>query len=356
MKNLLKTCLALCSLTMFFWGGFLLPTTKALTVYQQLTLNDNYYPVTNTSGNSCDSGTELPLAHFIPTQNVDMNAGSSLFFVANSNLASMSPGSISFVISTSSQRATPTNSSRVTFDSVVIPYDDSDHFLIATTSSAPANSYLFAGLTYYVTPCWTAGSSQPLVRVGFPNDGSGQLFYGYIADANGNTVPIVPGISGFTDVGISPTAQQTYCANNFSTSTGLISSIGNDIALGLCNVLVFLVIPSNQAVSQWQSFSSTTATKIPFSYFYELKSLYQSQVATSAPSFVNWTIDFSNAPTTSSYQILPRQITVLSTSTVSTYLSDTQRNLLRNLLAYTIWLSFAYVVYRRVTMMFTKTQ
>jgi len=174
-------------------------------------------------------------------------------------------------------------------------------------------------------------------------------FYGYITDAVGNSIPIAPGIPGFTNVGISTTSQQVYCDQNFSTTTGLLDSLGHSISVGFCNVGVFLFVPDTTTLSQFQTLASTTRSKIPFSYYFDVQSILNSQSASTTENFFTVSLDLPDiGSTTPIGNFIPDHIEFLSTTTISQYLTESQR------LTFLAWqriilvLGFGFMLYRRI--------
>jgi len=145
---------------------------------------------------------------------------------------------------------------------------------------------------------------------------------------------------------------QDYCAN---VGQGGVSVFGFNPTLGLCQVFAFLFVPQPSAVAQFAGLSSELATRFPFSWFYSVPPALQSLSASSTESFVDWRINFAAVDPATSTQmggILP-DVAVLSTTTVSAYLTDSKRNLLRNLMAAALWLTlisdvFFYVKHRMI--------
>lgn len=201
--------------------------------------------------------------------------------------------------------------------------------------------------TYYV---WLKPANTP-AHISTVSNLSSTFFFGYITDGAGNSIPIVPGIPGFTDAGISTSSQQVFCNSNFSTSSGLLGDLAQSISLAACNVGVFLFVPSSSALSQWQSLATTTKSKIPFSYATELYTDVSSLVATTTENIPTYVSDLHATgigSTTPIGNVLP-SFTFLSAATIGTYLPSGIHDALFLLARSAIWLGVIFMMYRRVT-------
>jgi len=155
--------------------------------------------------------------------------------------------------------------------------------------------------------------------------------------------------------GFASSTVNTLCNDNFATSTSFIDSIASNISNGMCRVVVFLFVPSSSAINQYTSFNQTLQSKIPFSYFYDLATLYDSVVGTSSPTFIDVSFDISSTTVAStSFGSFIPSITAFSTTTISEYLSPTFLSLLRSLMVSALYLGFAYVAFRRVSGLLSK--
>lgn len=204
------------------------------------------------------------------------------------------------------------------------------------------------GQTYYV---WQAASlNGNSVITGARND----RFFGFITTASGNEIPLGVGLSGITNEGLSTSTVQVYCDNGFATSSGFYDTISKGIATGFCNVGVFLFIPSVSAVAQWQTLASTTESKIPFSYFFDIYGIFTGLTASTSGSGGNFqavSIDFSSVDPTASTsmgRILPTHFEALSTTTIRTYIPDSVYNTMFLLMRSAIWVVVGLTLYRKV--------
>jgi len=221
----------------------------------------------------------------------------------------------------------------------------SDQFLYATTSSTGifGQNELHPNETYYI---YVEGSSPDngTVITNLSND----FVFGYIR-FGALSVPIDPGIPGYTDVGIATTTQAAYCYTNFSTSTGFLDSIGQSFALAMCNVGVFLFVPSTSALSQFSVLSSTTQSKIPFSYVFDAYDIFSGLTASSTGNIAAMSLSFPDISSSTPFgSFIPTSVVGLSTSTISTYLPESVRLGMLGLQRVALWSGLAFMFYRRI--------
>jgi len=198
---------------------------------------------------------------------------------------------------------------------------------------------LVSGYTYSIIGC--DNTADVTTRSNLSSD----FVFGYLTSDGISSVPLVPGITGFTDVGISTTSQQIWCNQNFSTTTGLLDNLGQSISLGICNVGVFLFVPNTSAISQFTTgWTTLTTSNFPFSWITNLRDILDAYVATSTENFPSLTIAFG----TSTSILGMTSLEVISTSTIGTYLSDSTRESIQLLLATIFYLLAASFVYRNL--------
>jgi len=156
-----------------------------------------------------------------------------------------------------------------------------------------------------------------------------------------------------SSTGLFLSGAQEFCNSAFGTTTAGVFGIGTDIANGLCQAIGYLFVPTPASTQQYADLSRYTQTRIPFSYFYQLDTLYGNLIATTSPTFISVELPFSSlgiGSSTSLGNFLP-DVDAFSTSTLSTYLSDPVRGSLRFLMSSAVWLLFAYYAYGVVTRM-----
>jgi len=317
------------------------PNALAVTVYQQFT---------DSSGEvETVAGCQL-VGSFTVSATIDISPISIQSVITNNS--AFSGGLFNFVISTSSTNCNSPHQiisaqPKLSDGSGIPALPGVAQYTLATSTVTPnfVTSYT-PGTVYYVFA--DSGITDVMIATNLSRD----FFYGYITGGSFSpSLPILPGIPGYTDVGISTTSQQVYCNKNFSTSTGLLDSVGQSISLGVCNVGVFLFVPSQNALSSFATLSSTTQTKIPFSYYYNVKSILQTASSTSG-NFTSIHLNLGGATgvgSTSPFAgVLNQDFQLLSTSTISTYISPSTYNLLMDLARYAIWIAVMFHVYRRI--------
>jgi len=136
------------------------------------------------------------------------------------------------------------------------------------------------------------------------------------------------------------------------------SLTSNIFSEGLCTAFAFLLVPNPSITNSYLALASTTLpTKFPFSWYYGLKGTYDALTASSTPNMASVVIDFAAvdpATTTPFGPILPTA-TVLSSTTISTYLSPALLSLLLNLETAAIWVLFGLFIFHDVQRNWLKT-
>jgi len=301
-------------------------SVQGATIYQQLT--DSSSEVTLYNGIGTCTATSSNIATFMAVSTVVPTAGSFAYGVFFNDTGG--PNTINITISST------TNYNALHTWSLSVPSSDADQFLEVTAHSG--TEPLLAGETYVVHGC-DVGSEVTKTRSNLSED----FWYGYITDDGVESVPVAPGIPGFTDVGIATTSQQTYCSTNFSTSTGLLDSIGQSISLGFCNVGVFLFVPSLSAVATFQNnWDTLTTTKFPFSWVVDARETIDQFAATSSQGW--FAVSIPTGSTTAALGFT--SIEVISTSTLSYYLPDSVRDTIKVLIGAVFYLLAIGYVYR----------
>jgi len=152
-----------------------------------------------------------------------------------------------------------------------------------------------------------------------------------------------------TYFGISTSSVATFCDGSFATTSGFINEIGSSVTLAFCRAAVFLFIPSPSALDNMSVLASTSQTKIPFSYVYELRNIFSGLTASSTANIAALTYNFPQVGSTSPLgSVVPSTIVGLSTTTISTYLPDSARTSFLNLQRVVLWVGLVYLFYRRV--------
>lgn len=147
-----------------------------------------------------------------------------------------------------------------------------------------------------------------------------------------------------SSLGISTSTAAIYCDASFSGS-GLSAEIGN----AMCNVVGFLFVPDQTSLNSFASLQSTFTTKIPFSYAYELQTIFLGLSASTTANLPILTLNFPNpASTTPLGNIVPTSVVGLSTSTIAMFLPDEVRLSLLSLQRVALWVGFVFLIYRRI--------
>jgi hypothetical protein len=199
--------------------------------------------------------------------------------------------------------------------------------------------------------CWVAsggGACTPAVPVvisaGVLQSVNGQQIFtsGQSLDWNGLYIPLL-----FSTSSAAIAASSSLWASLDLASTTVSCNSGNIFTDGLCAAGTYLFMPNPNLMNSYVQMPSVLGTKFPFSWFYGAKNALSGLSASSSDTFFSYSIDFSAVdPATSTAMggILPN-VYVLSTSTVSRFLPDAQRLLLRSMLGYVIWLTFMLDVF-----------
>jgi len=151
--------------------------------------------------------------------------------------------------------------------------------------------------------------------------------------------------------GVSTSTIQTYCSSSYSTSTGLFSDLSNAVTYGTCTAFAFLFVPNQDTLQDFSDLSSTTRSKIPFSYGYDIAGIFTGLNASTSQNFPTFTIglgaiDFASS--TAMGSIFPSNLDFLSTTTINRFLPAGMHDLLYNFAIFVIWVEVAFVLYRKV--------
>jgi len=100
-------------------------------------------------------------------------------------------------------------------------------------------------------------------------------------------------------------------------------------------------------INAFQNVASYLSNRVPIGYIWDIRDIYQA-AATSSTTFAALKYDFGNSNISSSTKTwLPGTITILSTSTVTYYLSGSTLDLFNALVTAILWVSFLWVVFKR---------
>jgi len=108
---------------------------------------------------------------------------------------------------------------------------------------------------------------------------------------------------------------QTRCVRD-----GLI-----DFGYAMCSASVFLFVPDPEIINNYVGLPDTVAQRFPFSWYYGIKGTFDGMTASSTSNMASVSINFASVdPATSTpFGALLPNATILSSTTISTYLSPT---------------------------------
>lgn len=160
-----------------------------------------------------------------------------------------------------------------------------------------------------------------------------------------------------------PTVTFSVISSSYSIGTTNTNSITSTSTL-LTPTGVGSIIPSPNIIADDNATSSATqgiqsfgnipallSNKYPFNWIYDIANSFNNQgTTTSSDSFPDWSIDYGGfnttyASTSLAKGILPSKFTILSTTTISTYISDSSRELLKNIMRMAMYVGLALQVY-----------
>lgn len=128
------------------------------------------------------------------------------------------------------------------------------------------------------------------------------------------------------------------------------SLFGVDFGVGVCNLVRFLFVPSQNSVNQFLGTQSIMATKPPFNFFYNLTSTLSGLASTTASTTMTG-LTLSVGATSTPFHITAD---MFSADTINKYTNTTSRNLLRTIMEYSIYLGFTAMVILEVRQLFKK--
>jgi len=211
-----------------------------------------------------------------------------------------------------------------------------DFFLTLTSISTAT---LNPSTTYYLALVGVGAPLNYKARTNYSED----FMYGYLtAEGTGESLPISPGLPGFTDYGIATSSQAVYCYQNFASSTGFMDSVGLSISQGICNVGVFLFIPSSASIMGWNSNLNSLSSRAPFRWIGQMRTSLEGLTASSTDNYINLTLNFGTTTAILGFT----QLTVISSTTLSKYYPDSIRTSTRNLIGIVFILLGVSFIYR----------
>lgn len=157
--------------------------------------------------------------------------------------------------------------------------------------------------------------------------------------------------------GSSTGTTKDFCASLASTSTNIISQFGSDVGWGICTAGVFLFVPSSPSLENFSKLQTLTSTRFPFSYFAGMQETWAGLSASSTDNAPEMTMNLHDVGFGSSTRmgnILPN-FTYMSTSTIGTYLSNTNLGTLKFLAGLSILLGLLFNIYVGIIFLTRKT-
>jgi len=139
----------------------------------------------------------------------------------------------------------------------------------------------------------------------------------------------------------------SYCVSTFSTSTTIVESLVASISTGFCRTGVFLFIPNQSILTQFYDMSGQVKDHAPFTYFFDLQNAFNGLTASSSTNLPTYSANLGSlgiGSTTPLGNILPN-LTILSSSTVNTYVPAGFYASLMFLARASIWLGVGFTLY-----------
>jgi hypothetical protein len=112
-----------------------------------------------------------------------------------------------------------------------------------------------------------------------------------------------------------------------------------------CSILCF--VPNPHILNSYAQLPQTEASHWPFSWVISIQAAFSGQSASSTANLPSYTLNFASvdpASTTAMGPILP-SFTALSSTTVLTYIGQTNWNLLQSFIVAILYLMFGYDVF-----------
>lgn len=334
MKKLPKY-LAIIGLSMMILGAFSVSKVEAATSV--------YY--SDFQGGVIQADAQTVLGNFSVSQTLPISTGliTATFFNASSTPITFS-GSPQIVVATT----TPTTNAHATglFTTCNGQTINPGSFIQCSgvINGANGNTHWLPGFTYWVMNDDPQTSDPGLVYI---SDTTRTLFTGVITDGEGTEPGWIPGL---TQSGIASSTLRQFCNTSFATTTGFFDSLTSSVTNGLCNVVVFLFVPNQTSLSQWRDLASTSQSKIPFSYYYDVRIILNGGHASSSVNFPEFGITGTNwgiGSTTPIGNLVP-DFTYLSSTTISKYMPNGMYELMFLLMRSAIWIWVLFHIYRRI--------
>jgi len=155
----------------------------------------------------------------------------------------------------------------------------------------------------------------------------------------------------FSIVTGAPTTTSAFGTN--ATSSAACDAIGSDpvgLAWALCTTAAYLFVPAPDILNGYANLPTLAESKFPFSWFFGLKETVDELTATTTTNMAEVTIGFAGVdPATSTPfgNILPN-VTILSSTTITQFLSPTMLATFLFLEASALWVIVGFFIYERI--------
>lgn len=161
--------------------------------------------------------------------------------------------------------------------------------------------------------------------------------------AEGFTITPTTTSSGLTSL----SGAQSFCNNQFGTSTGGLLGLGTDFANSMCQVFGFMFIPNTQSLTDFANMPSDLQNKFPFAWGIQVKNLFNSLAASSTANYPDITYGIGTSTPGYENQIIGSSLSIANGTTIQKLAPDSTWSLLRTIMGYMLWIAFAYFVYRK---------
>jgi len=152
-----------------------------------------------------------------------------------------------------------------------------------------------------------------------------------------------PGFAGFA----------TSSLNVLCEPPSNILDVGGGVRYGLCTGLSYLFVPNSSSFSSFNSnWENLVTQKFPFSWITDTREILENYLATTTENFPTMTIDFGTTTEFLGFEDLE----VISTSTISRYLSEGTRANIKILLSALFYLTAIGFIYRDLQRIWHKQQ
>jgi len=209
---------------------------------------------------------------------------------------------------------------------------------ISFASSSPSlTAHTYNGsLTAYQNSTWLWDQTDPTYPNFVPQ-------YAIVADG----FQITPTASSS---GLFLSGAQSFCNASFGTTSAGIFGITTDIANGLCQVGGYLFVPTPDSLQQFTVLPSILEGHIPFSYAYDMVNSFNGLSASSTENMDSFSIsDLGSFASSSPFaSVIPSNIDILSTTTISKFYPDPIRESMLFLASSAIWFVLIVAIYYRV--------